>query len=234
VLTAIVGILLITTVAAAQKRIVKGYVKDSSTQRPLANVLVSDEFANILTHTDGKGYFNINLKDGQIIFFDAPDYHYDTLRLATMTPDTVTVYLAQLPNELAAVTVTTKGYSKYQQDSIKRRQAFVDDAGPKTPTFAKSNTDAGLAVNLDMLLKKKERDRKNAYKEFDKIEQSNYVDARFPRDLVASYTGLRGDELSNFIEKYRPSYKWLRSHATDDDVFYYINEKLKDYMRKKQ
>lgn len=227
------ALLLVSVSARAQRRTLKGFIKDSATQQPIANVFISDAFARIITRTDDKGYFVLDRKEGQTLFFDAPKYQYDTLRLATMTPDTVTLYMSTLANELAAITISTKGYSKYQQDSLKRRQAFVDDAGPKTPTFAKSNTDAGFALNLDPIIEKKERNRKHAYKSFDEIEQTNYIDYRFPRALVASYTGLKDDALSDFIEKNRPTYKWLRAHTTDDDVFYYINDKLKAYMKKK-
>lgn len=231
----LLGTFFITLSSSAQKRVLRGFIKDSSTHQPLTNVVVSDAFANILTHTDEKGYFNVKLKDGQTVFFDAPNYHFDTLRLATMTPDTVTVYLVQLPNVLAAVTVTTKGYTKYQKDSIKRRQDFVDAAGSKMSGVNSHNSGGGfgVTVNLDRIFTKKERDRKNAYSQFEDIEETNYVDYRFPRDLVAGYTGLKGDELGDFILKYRPTYKWLRSHPTDEDVFYYINEKLKEFVRKK-
>lgn len=232
---AITGVFFITLSASAQKRVLRGYIKDSSTRQPLTNVVVSDAFANVLTHTDEKGYFNVKLKDGQTVFFDAPNYHFDTLRLATMTPDTVTVFLVQLPNVLTAVTVTTKGYTKYQKDSIKRRQDFVDGAGAKMNGVnnVNSGNGFGVTVNLDRVFTKKERNRKNAYSQFEEIEETNYIDYRFSRDLVTGYTGLKGDELGNFILKYRPTYKWLRSHPTDEDVFYYINEKLKEFVRKK-
>jgi hypothetical protein len=233
-LTALVGFLMIYAPAAAQKRNVKGFIKDSATREPLSNVLVTDAFARQLGHTDAKGYFNIPLKEGQTMFFDAPAYHYDTLRLATMTPDTVTVYLAHLPNDLIAITVTARGYNKYQQDSIKRRQAFEDDAVQKTPTFAKSNTDAGFALNLDPFISKKQRKRKSAAEMFQEIEETDYVDYRFPRSLVSSYTGLKDDDLSVFVEKYRPTYEWLRDHPTDEAVFFYINDKLKSYMKRKK
>lgn len=231
----LLGVFFITLSLSAQKRVLKGFIKDSSTRQPLTNVVVSDVFANILTHTDEKGYFNVKLKDGQTVFFDAPNYHFDTLRLATMTPDTVTVFLAQLPNVLTAVTVTTKGYTKYQKDSIKRRQDFVDGAGPKMNGVNNVNSGSGfgVTVNLDKIFTKKERTRKNAYSQFEDIEETNYVDYRFSRDLVTGYTGLKGDDLGDFILKYRPTYKWLRNHPTDEDVFYYINEKLKEFVRKK-
>lgn len=224
-----VAFLLIAGYARAQSQFKVGYVKDSATQQPLGNVLVSNENNHKLTHTDDKGFFRIEAYNTHILFFDKDAYHFDTLRYGTMTADTVTVFLVRLPNVLAGVTVTARGLTKYQQDSTKRRLDFESVAGPKMSTFDKSNTGPGVAVNLDPLLKKKGRDKKKAYSTFDEIEQTNYVAYRFSRDMVAGYTGLRGDQLSDFIEKYRPTYKWLREHTGDDDVFYYVNDKLKEY-----
>lgn len=227
--------LFITYGAAAQVQYKVGVVKDSATNQPLAGVLVTNENNHKLTHTDDKGVFRIEAYTTHILFFDKENYHFDTLRYGTMTiNDTVTIFLAQLPNVLAGVTVTARGLTKYQQDSIKRRLDFESVAGPRGSTFSKSNSGAGIAINLDQVLKKSDKDRRKAYDNYDEIEKTNYIDYRFSRNLVSGFTGLKGDELSNFIEKYRPSYEWLRQHNGDDEVFYYVNEKLKDYSKHKK
>ncbi|HWB26954.1 MAG TPA: hypothetical protein VG738_15830 [Chitinophagaceae bacterium] len=223
-----------TLKASAQKQFKVGFVKDSATDQPLTNVLVTNESNHRLTHTDNKGFFRIEAYDQQILFFDKENYHFDTLRYNMMTSDTVTILLVQLPNVLAGVTVTARGLTKYQQDSIKRRIDFESAAGPKPTTVSKANSGAGVGINLDPLLKKSERSKRKAYETFDMIEKTNYVDYRFSRDLIAGYTGLRGDELSDFIEKYRPTYEWLRDHTGGDEVFFYVNEKLKDYEKHKR
>jgi hypothetical protein len=51
---------------------------------------------------------------------------------------------------------------------------------------------------------------------------------------VGTYTGLKGDSLNTFINKYSPDYDWLRKHTSDEDVFYYINDKLKDFYKRKE
>jgi len=216
--------------AQAQAKYKVGYVKDSATSDPIGGVLVTNQDNHQLVHTDDKGFFRIQAGIHEILFFDKENYHFDTLRFTPMTTtDTVVIMLARLPNVLAGVTVTARGLTKYQQDSIKRRLDFESVAGPKSKTIAKSNSGAGVAINLDPLLKKNDKSKRKAYNTYDEIERTNYVDYRFSRDLVAGYTGLKGDALSDFIEKYRPSYDWLRKHTADDDVFYYVNEKLKEY-----
>ncbi len=56
-----------------------------------------------------------------------------------------------------------------------------------------------------------------------------YIDYRFSPHVVAYYTGLKGDELRNFLRFYTPDYTWLRQHLSDEDVLYYLNDKLKIY-----
>ena len=226
--------LLIACTAPAQRQAKVGFIKDSATQRPLANVLVTNESSHELTHTDEKGLFHINARDKDIVFFDAQDYRFDTLRYGFMITDTVTIFLVHLPNVLAGVTVTARGLTKYQQDSVKRRIDFESVAGHKTNTVSQSNSGAGVGINLDPLLKKSDKSKRKAYKTFDEIEKTNYIEFRFSRDLVAGYTGLRDDSLTKFIEKYRPTYQWMRDHPTDDDMFYYINDKLKEFTGVKQ
>lgn len=227
--------LFITGGAIAQTQFKVGFIKDSSTEQPLAGVLVTNQNNRKIVHTDDKGFFRIEAYNGQILFFDKENYHFDTLRYSTMvTSDTVTILLARLANVLAGVTVTARGLTKYQQDSIKRRIDFESVAGPKGQTISKANSGAGVGINLDPLLKKSDRSKRKAYNTFDEIEKTNYVDYRFSRDLVGGFTGLKGDELSDFIEKYRPGYDWLRAHTGDDEVFFYVNEKLKDYSAHKK
>lgn len=229
-LLAIAGVVCLSCSAQAQAKFKVGYVKDSATGDALAGVLITNQDNHQLVHTNDKGFFRIEAKTHDILFFDKENYHFDTLRFTPMTTtDTVVIMLARLPNVLAGVTVTARGLTKYQQDSIKRRMDFESVAGPKPKAVSQSNSGAGVGINLDPLLKKSDKSKKRAYKTYDEIERTNYVDYRFSRDIVAGYTGLKGDALSDFIEKYRPSYDWLRKHTTDDDVFYYVNEKLKEY-----
>ncbi|HVX52722.1 MAG TPA: hypothetical protein VHB48_21350 [Chitinophagaceae bacterium] len=215
--------------AGAQSKYKVGFVRDSLTLQPLKGVLVTNENNHKLTHTDDKGFFRIEAYNKHILFFDKENYHFDTLRYNLMTDDTVTIYLVQLPNILAGVTVTARGLTKYQQDSIKRRMDFESVAGPKPSVVSKSNSGAGVGINLDPLLKKSDKSKRKAYATFDEIEKTNYIDYRFSRDLVAGYTGLRGDDLDNFVDKYRPTYEWLRAHTGEDEVFFYVNEKLKEF-----
>jgi hypothetical protein len=151
-----------------------------------------------------------------------------------MMRDTIVVYMQLLAHVLPGVTVRTQGYTKYQLDSMQRREDFLTIAGgEKKPVATNATSGAGLGVDLDYLLSKKEREKRKAYKQFDEHEKEMYINTRFSPQVVHDYTGLTGDTLTHFMRLYTPSYEWLRNHTTDEDLFYYLNDKLKSFYKRR-
>jgi hypothetical protein len=102
-------------------------------------------------------------------------------------------------------------------------------------TVSSTNNGAfGVGLNLDKLFKKKYKDQKKSEKLFVSTEEQAYVNYRFSSQMVADYTGLKDEPLRDFLYRYTPSYKWLRQHPSDDEVLYYINDKIKEYRGSKR
>ncbi len=216
--------------AQRSKRQIKGYVRDSITGIPVVNAIISNETTHKMVTPGADGFFSITATQGDMIFINAFNYNFDTVHATARTPDTVRIYLTRAAELLPGVTVsTTQGYTRYQIDSLRRREAFVKDVGaPKMKTISKAdNMGAGFAINLDKLSKKRDKDRTKAYNSFDKEETMAYTDYRFSPQLVAQHTGLHGDSLVAFLRQYTPTNEWLRAHPSNDDVLYYINDKMK-------
>lgn len=153
----------------------------------------------------------------------------DTVRYSFIFQDTVIIYLSPAGNILPEVTVTTR-YTKYQLDSIERKADFEAALGNKVRTLSSSHESGfGLTFNLDPLFKKKYRDLKKKEQLFADTEKRSYVDYRFSPHLVAYYTGFKGDSLRHFMNLYTPAYQWLRSHTSNEDLLYYVNDRLKIY-----
>ena len=226
-------LLFISGEAFAQKKIITGVITDSSTNAPLANVEVRNFTANKKTKTDNLGKFTIQADVNDALFFTKDGYHFQSFNYSMMMQQTLFVRMSKLPHELPGVTVTTT-YSKYQSDSIKRRESLDSQlVSPKYSTIENNKSGAGAVINLDRFTSK-EKSKKRAEKLFEQQEEDAYVRYRFSPELVGSYTGLKGDSLNNFITKYWPDYDWLRKHTSDEDVFYYINDKLKDFYKRKE
>lgn len=213
------------------QKIIQGVLKDSATLNPIGYASVTNIVTNKTVITNDKGIFNILVDEDDILTFSAVGYHFDTLhynfRYANQSQ--LVLILNPLVANLGNVTVKTKGYSQYQLDSMQRRKEFLADVGTtKIPAISGANSGAGIALNLDRF-KKKEKKKRDAYEFFDTNEMQEYINYRFPPSFVHQYTGLEADSLQLFMEKYRPEFKWLRTHGTEEDLKYYINDCLKDF-----
>ena len=211
----------------AQSKMINGYLSDSMTRFSIANGVINNANTRKSVTSDEKGFFRIEATPGDFIYASAKSYRYDTLVYSFIFTDTITIYLSPAGNILPNVTVTTR-YNKYQLDSIERRNSFLQSMGQPMKTLSTDHPSGfGLTFNLDKVFKKKYRYRKRDEQAFETREKMAYVDYRFSPHIVAYYTRLKGDSLRSFMNKYTPDYNWLRQHAANEDVLYYINDKLK-------
>ncbi|HEX8357825.1 MAG TPA: hypothetical protein VF610_10450 [Segetibacter sp.] len=223
----LLSVFVVNTISA-QQITVHGYLKDSITHFPIYNGTITNVNSGKKIATDAKGYFRIQAAPNDFFYILARSYNYDTLTYSFLYTDTITVYLTPSANLLPSVTVTAQ-YSRYQYDSIERRSAFEAGMGKPMTTLSSPNSGGfGVALNLDKFFKKKYKNRKRSEDLFDSLEESAYVDHRFSPHLVAQYTGFKADTLQAFITQNTPTYSWLRQHPSNEDVLYYINDKLKD------
>lgn len=228
-------LLLVTSFSFGQEKNVKwGYLRDSVTHEAIVLASVTNISTKTTVMTSATGRFKIDLKENQIISFAAVGYYFDTLHYtnALLTKDTLELYLSPLAHNLGNVTVTSKGMSRYQLDSIERRNEFLHDiVSYKIPTFSDGNSGAGIGLNIDRF-SKHEKDKRRRYEFFETNEKEEYINYLFPASLVIKYSSLKDDELQQFMQQYRPTYDWLRKNKTEEDLMYYINEKLKLFFKR--
>jgi len=217
----------------AQPPALMGYLRDSMTLFPIPGGTITNWNNKKKVQTDANGFFRIEAKANDLIYAQADKYHYDTVRTSVLFNDTITIYLPPTGDLLPTVTVTA-GYTKYQLDSINRIRTFLETRGHPLNSVSRSNTMGfGIGINLDRLFKDKYKNRKKEEELFERTERFLYVEYRFSPRLVAYYTGLKGEALRDFIYRYTPTYGWLRQHPTNEEVMWYINDKLKEYRKKK-
>lgn len=168
----------------------------------------------------------------KLVVYTVPTQYFDTIRVTEelLKLDTLYIVMHPLSKRLADVTVTTTTkFNQYQRDSIERRKDFFSNKSDvKIPVASLANSGIGLGINLDHFYNREKRKR-SAIDLFNNMENESYTNYRFTPILVNKYTQLEGEKLVEFMQKYRPSYPWLRNHTTEEDMLYYINEKLKSY-----
>jgi len=229
-------LILLTSITYAQKKgnPVWGYLRDSVTHEPIILASVTNLTNNTTVMTSATGRFKIDLTENQVLSFAAVGYHFDTIHFNNqyLLQDTLALILSPLTFSLGNVTVTARGMSRYQLDSIERRKDFLQDIVNYTiPTISQANSGAGIALNLDRF-SKHEKAKRKAFAFFESNEKEEYINYRFPASLVTKYSGLRDEQLQQFMQQYRPSDSWLRGHKTEDDIKYYINDKLKLFFKR--
>lgn len=219
---------------AQKRKMVHGYLKDSVTNAPIKLASVRNINTNTTIMTNGSGRFAIEAAENHILSFAAVGYYFDTVLYNTIytSQDTLYAFLVPLGRDLGNVTVTSKGMSRYQLDSIERRKDFLQDIANYTiPTVSQANAGAGIALNLDRF-SRHEKNKRKAMRFYETNEKEAYINYRFNTALVQSLTGFKDDKLHMFIQRSRPSYEWLRKHNTEEDIRYYINDQLKLFSQK--
>ncbi len=63
-----------------------------------------------------------------------------------------------------------------------------------------------------------------------KDEQLGYVDRQFSREKITSLTSLKGDSLTDFIDKYRPTVDELKL-MSDYDMIIYIKKSYSEFLK---
>jgi hypothetical protein len=218
----------------AQQKKVYGYLRDSVTMSPIALASVTNLNSKTTVMTSSNGRFVITLSENDILSFAGVGYHFDTAHCNAerLAQDTLLLFLKPLARDLGNVTVVSRGWSRYQLDSMERRKDFLKDIANYTiPTVAQSNSGAGIALNIDRF-SRHERNKRKAMAFFESNEKEEYINYRFPSSLVTEFTGLKGDALQEFMQRFRPTADWLRKNKSEEDIKYYLNDKLKEYHKK--
>lgn len=222
----IIIVLLLSGTVHAQQRIVHGILKDSLTELPITGGTITNANTKKSITTQSNGYFQLQASPGDVIYAVAKNYRFDTLRYSALARDTIIITLAPKGDLLAPVTVEAS-YAQYQLDSAQRRKEFEQNRGQVYSRVDKSRSEGfGLNINLN---NKKLKQQKKDEESFTRQEQLIYVNFRYPPQLVAMYTGYRGDTLSRFMQFSNPTYQWLRQHPTREELVYYISDQLKAF-----
>ncbi|MBC7720634.1 MAG: hypothetical protein H7068_01345 [Pedobacter sp.] len=228
-------LIILKTANAQQKGNIIGVVKDSVTNAIIefAGITNINKKATVMSNT--KGYFKIDIAKNNLLSIAAVAYNFDTIRITdeALQLDTLVVFLHPLAKRLADVIVTSRSrFTQYQVDSIERRRDFfVNRSDVKLPVVSLANSGVGMGINLDHFYNREKRKR-SALDLFYDIENQSYTNYRFTPDIINKYTNLEGENLVNFMQQNRPAYSWLRGHPNEEDLLYYINDKLKSYNKK--
>lgn len=217
--------------AAAQQKTVDGIVFDQATKERIARVNVTNSRTKQSVYNNLQAEFHIVARIGDQLIFSKANYFNDTVTVKGT--GSIPVYLKAssimlnqvnikdtLQNPQARLEATKRAYSKIYGAIGDRNVLTVSPYG-------------GAGIGIDALWNMFSRSGRNAehlktligrdYKE-------NVIDYRFNKTTVASVTGLKEPQLTDFMQKYRPGYYMVTS-ASDYDFISSIKASYRRYLR---
>lgn len=219
--------------ASSQTKNIIGIIRDSITLTPVEFASITNMSSQKTVIANVNGVFTMNVSENNLLSIASVNYYIDTFFInnKNWNNDTFFIYLHPITKKLQDVTVTGI-INRYQNDSTIRRKQFLENVGGnKIPTVATANSGAGIGLNIDRF-SKREKQKRKAYLLFEKLEEEYYINYRFSVQLVKKYTALKGEQLTQFMNQFRPNYQWLRNNTTEEDLKYYLNEKLKIFFER--
>jgi hypothetical protein len=220
-------------VCTLQAQKIKAVIKDNTTNELVAFAGITNINTKATVISNQQGVFTINAKNQQVISIAAVGYNFDTLNIIEelLNKEMFVIYIKPLSRKLPDVIVKSNQYNSYQLDSMERRKDFFSTTSEHTqPVASLANSGAGIGINLNHFYKD-ERKKRAAINFFSEIEKDQYINYRFSPQLINKYTSLNEEATLLFMQQYRPSYDWLRKHLHEEDLLYYINDKLKAFLK---
>jgi hypothetical protein len=210
--------------ALAQGQI-SGSIKGNS------EILFSATIQNISQHkintSDMGGNYKIAAVTGDSLVFSHLGYISDTIVVNSMMfSERLSVELKMKISYLKSVDVDEM--AKYRLDSLKRREDYdyiFKGKGNKALWDNQLSGD-GRGANFSPFghWSTEEKQKRELKERLERDDKEEFIYYKFTR-RVPKLTGLRGDTLIRFINRYKPTYDYCLN-ATSMDMLVYINDKL--------
>jgi hypothetical protein len=232
-------LILWTTRLCAQN--LTGVLLDKATGKPIAYAGISTYLSATFSAENGLFILN-NVHARDTIKITCIGYRPLKLTAGSLSRDTLRVYMEQNSIMLRNVTISAK--RDYQFDSIRMRKEFSGVFNYKgaslknaivnksslgyTPNNYTTGNNATQLATVDLLsiasfLSRKKTPTAKLQQTMLRDEKLNYVDQRFSREKITSLTQLKGDSLTEFIDRYRPSIEQIKAMSDYDFIFYVRN-----------
>lgn len=217
--------------AFAQDRVIEGIVFDKTSNERIAKVNILNTRTHQSVYNNLKAEFKINAQTNDELIVSKQDYFSDTVKVTES--NTLLIYLKSQSILLKQVTITDTLLSpqkKYQAIRQEYSKAYGSNAY-RDPLSLSPGSGAGISI--DAIWNSISKSGRNAEKLQGIIEndyKEDLISYRFNKTLVASITGLKEPQLTDFMRKYRPGYYTIMNTSQYDFVNQ-IKMNAKRYLR---
>ncbi len=210
--------------------VVSGKIFDSGTQIPLEGVSIRNARTGGGELSDRNGFYSVNARQGDSVEVYLLGYKRFKFRVVESGTDMVkNAYLTIEKFNLPGVDVLARRNNT--KDSLANRIENASLFNYRRPSVAKVvlgsvfHPISGLQYLTDL---SKNKRLKHFQTHLVNEERDRYIDTRFSREDVIGITGLKGKELDDFMDLYKPSFE-LAHESSEYDMMVYIKSKYEEY-----
>lgn len=217
----------------AQDKKIDGIVFDKYTNDRIAIVKVRNTNTGQEVYDNLKGEFAIDANIGDVLIFTKEDYFADTLKVSNHNSQAI--YLKRMSIQLSEVTIRdTVLNPQARLAATKRDYNKIYGSSLNNNNFLTTSPGEGAGIGIDAIynsLSKSGHDAARLRNEIQEDYYQNVIDYRFNRTFVGRITGLKDEQLTDFMRRYRPGY-WFVTNASDYDFITSIKANYKRYLRR--
>ncbi|HEY0609259.1 MAG TPA: carboxypeptidase-like regulatory domain-containing protein [Chitinophaga sp.] len=204
------------------------------------NKLLVLPYASIINKTTGKraytdqgGFYRISANPRDLIIFTFVGYRPDSIIVQQASGTETRNVELQIEGKVLRSVEVTAHYTPYQLDSIARRDQYGFILDKENKPLAGGSTPQGFGLTFSPITRfsRREKQKREFKKNFEKAEQERYVDSRYTPVLVSQVTGLKGDSLLQFMQDNHPDYETMRM-MRQEDLLYWITDKYRAWKKK--
>ncbi len=209
--------------SASSQYKVRGIIFDSSRIYRIEAVSVMSTGGRI-TMTDTLGRYQIEVAERDSIWFSylgKSTPKYPVLKIADVTQFNIALRLKT--DVMAEVKIHNRSY---KMDSIQNRRDYAKGFDYRKVSVGSLTSigPTGAGIDLDELIRLFQFRKNRAMLKFQERlleqERDKSVDHRFNKGLVRRLTGLDGDELNLFMQRFRPTFEFVNRSSEYDFQLY--------------
>jgi len=212
--------LFMACVASAQQEFtVNGVLYKASTAERISQAVITDLKSNVVMMSDELGGFNIKVAKGDTLLVNKNGFTPQKT-VVTGTGDLL-IYLTPI-KQLAEVRIKEKSEKQEMADVVNtyRSKGLYFDGKPSAWSFVNSPL-----TGLHELLGRDARNERHFIQYTKDESEAAAVDRRYTARLVKQVTGLTDDDVTKFMQQYRPSYEDIKQW-NDYDLINHIKKYL--------
>jgi hypothetical protein len=217
-----------STLLFAQTKPVQGIVIDKETRQRLAKVYIYNIRTGDGLYNNTKGEFSTYAIPGDTLVAALSGYGVDTMVYKGQTA--AYFQLKSLGIRLRDVVIQRKRLTPQQQyEKNVQEYRYQTMKGSSKDLLNLGNGGVGLGIDaIYNLLSKQGRNARHLQKILEKDYREDLIDYRFNANLVRQVLGIKDDELTDFMQQYRPTYQFVLD-ATDYAFNLFIRNAYKSY-----